>query len=483
MTEPHVTLADLLAPLKQTAAETARLLRNVGARLDALSLDLARDVGDVTRDAQAFATAAREQFDIARDQAQTLVRATPRAAKLAQAGAALVARHRWLRLSAAAAGSDTLSDDDHRDLARRTAQAAAQLRGGIAKLGQLASCRPDLIGPIWASELAALQSDVPPIAAAAIRTRIEEELGKTIDAAFATFDDEPIAAASLAQVHGATLRDGTRVVVKVQVPGIEDVIAADVAALRTIASAFGEMPGVDLATLTDELSRALIVELDYAAEAMQLLAFGADRVHVPRPIAHLSTRRVLAMTRIDGTRLTDWLADATPDARDRLLADLVGEVAAQILVRGRVHADPHPGNFLVTPENTLALLDFGCTLELSQTERAAYARLVLAIAGGNTAAATSELTALGFTADDPAALVQMTTSLISAMRPGAAVSELDWETQFAEQMARAKQLSGLVIPRSFVLLGRVLATMAGLLATYKPRIHVYPLIARYLAAA
>ncbi|MFN0246741.1 MAG: ABC1 kinase family protein [Kofleriaceae bacterium] len=485
-TEPEVTLADLLAPLKETAAQTARLLKNVGARLDALSLDLARDVGDVARDAQAFATVAREQFDNARETAQAFVRATPRAAKLAQAGAAIVARHRWLRLRAAANGTDTLTDDDHRDLARRTAQVAAELRGGIAKLGQLASCRPDLIGPVWAGELAALQDDVPPIETPAIRARIEQQLGRTIDEAFATFEDEPIAAASLAQVHGATLHDGTRVVVKVQVPGIEDIIAADIAALRAIASAFGDIPGVDLATLTDELSRALTVELDYGAEAMQLLAFGADRVQVPRPIDSLSTDRVLTMTRIDGVRLTDWLADASPDARDILLGDLVGEIAAQILVRGRVHADPHPGNFLVTgsPEKpTLALLDFGCTLELSREERAAYARLVLAIASGNTGTATKELGALGFVADDPAALVQLTASLIAAMKPGAAVSDLDWETQFAEQIAQAKRLRGLVIPRSFVLLGRVLATMAGLLATYKPRIQVYPLIARYLVAA
>jgi ubiquinone biosynthesis protein len=205
-----------------------------------------------------------------------------------------------------------------------------------------------------------------------------------------------------------------------------------------------------------------------------------SRIRVPHPIRELSTSRVITMTRIEGMRLTEWLADATADARDGLLGELVGEVAAQILVRGRVHADPHPGNFLVASDNALALLDFGCTLELTKPERAAYARLVMAIGSGNAAAATAELTALGFTADDPAALVEMTTALIAAMKPGAAVSEIDWESQFADQMARAKQLSGLVIPRSFVLLGRVLATIAGLLATYKPRIHVYPLIARYL---
>ena len=135
------------------------------------------------------------------------------------------------------------------------------------------------------------------------------------------------------------------------------------------------------------------------------------------------------------------------------------------------------------PTGKLALLDFGCTLELSATDRAAYARLVLAIAGANQAAAARELATLGFTADQPEQLVALTASLIGAMRPGTAVSELDWEAAFTEQLAQAKQLGGLTIPRSFVLLGRVLATIAGLLAKYKPAIHIHPLIVRHLAAA
>lgn len=457
-------------------SETMRLLKNLGGRLDALSLDLARDVGAVSREAQAFASAAQGK-------ATNFYRATPRAAKLAQVGAALLARHRWLRLVAAARGDVALREEDHRELARRTAAAAAQLRGGIAKLGQLASCRPDLIGAVWASELATLQDDVPPIDAAAIRERIEAELGRTIDEVFATFDDTPLAAASLAQVHAATLLDGTAVAVKVQVPGIEDIIEADIAALRAIASALGELPGIDLPILADELSRALSTELDYVAEADALRSFGASGVLVPHPIASASSSRVLTMTRIEGERLTTWLERAEPAARDRLLGDLVGEVAAQILVRGHVHADPHPGNFLVTAGDQLALLDFGCTLELTATDRAAYARLVLAIAGANHPAAATELANLGFTADAPEQLVELTASLIGAMRPGTDVSELDWETAFSTQIAHAKQLSGLTIPRSFVLLGRVLATIAGLLATYRPRIQVHALIMRHLATA
>ncbi|HVK84353.1 MAG TPA: AarF/UbiB family protein [Kofleriaceae bacterium] len=357
--------AELLGPLRETALETVRLVRHLGERIDAMSLDLARDLGAVTRDAQAFA-------NLAQDRATTLYRATPRAAKLAQVGTALLARHRWLRLAAVASGADGLREADHRDLARRTMQAAAQLRGGIAKLGQLASCRPDLIGPVWASELAALQDDVPPVDSAAIRARVEAELDRPLAEVFATFDDTPLAAASLAQVHAATLLDGTSVAVKVQVPGIEDVIEADIAALRTIAGAFGEVPGVDLPMLADELTRE---------------------------------------------------------------------------------------------------------------ERAAYARLVLAIGAQDQMAAGRELAALGFVADAPEQLVAATAALIGAMRPGAAVSELDWEATFAAQIARAKQLSGLTIPRSFVLLGRVLATIAGLLAAYRPAIQLHPIIARSLFAA
>src|SRR5439155_16183307 len=130
------------------------------------------------------------------------------------------------------------------------------------------------------------------------------------------------------------------------VPGIDDVIVADIAALRTIAILLGELPGVDLQTLAAELARALATELDYIAEADALEQFTTDAI-VPRPIRELSTAAVLTMTRIDGERLVACLDHLTPTERDRVLGELVAEVAAQILVRGHVHADPHPRNFLV----------------------------------------------------------------------------------------------------------------------------------------
>jgi len=475
-TDPSLAddLRATLEGIRATVVSTAQLVGRVGQRLDAFSLELARDLGAVNRDTRAL-------FTTARDQAVTMKRATPRTIKLAKTAAAIVARQRWLRLQAAASGHDGLRPEDHRDLAKRVTEVAAELRGGIAKLGQLASCRPDLIGPIWASELAALQDEVPPVPVEAIKARIEAELGRPLTEVYASFDDTPLAAASLAQVHAATLLDGTSVVVKVQVPGIEDIIEADIAALRVVAGAFGDLPGMDLATLVSELGRALLVELDYVAEAVALRKFQSTRAIAPVPVEAFSSSRVLTMTRIDGERLTTWL-DASPESRDALLGELVGEIAEQILVRGHVHADPHPGNFLVVG-NRLAILDFGCTLTLDKTERAAYARLVMAIASNNTDAAAKELAALGFVTDDQAQLVELTTSLIGAMRPGADVSELDWEHAVADQLAKAKQLGGLVIPRSFVLLGRVLATLAGLLAKYKPKLQLYPLLAGPLAKA
>jgi ubiquinone biosynthesis protein len=440
------------------------MVKRVGLRIDALSLDLARDAGTVARNAQALA-----------DQAALYARATPRVGKLAQAAAAVIARWRWLRLAEAArTGVPGLREEDHRDLARRVAGYAAELRGGIAKIGQLASCRPDLIGAVWASELAALQDEVPPVEG--LRAVVEAE----IPGVLGSFDEAPIAAASLAQVHAATLADGTPVVVKVQVPGIEEVIAADIAALKAIAGMFGEIPGLDLPTLSSELSRALAEELDYEHEAASLRAYAGSAV-VPKPVH--GTRRVLVMNRIAGERLTDWLKAAPAPARDRLLGELVGEVAAQVLVRGQVHADPHPGNFLVTEDGRLAVLDFGCVLTLSREERAAYARLVMAIVGGYSQAAAVELEALGFAADNPAQLVELTGAIIAAMKPGANTADIDWQAAMGEQLGKARQLNGLVIPRSFVLLGRVLASVAGLLATYKPALEIHSLVARHLAAA
>jgi ubiquinone biosynthesis protein len=454
-------------------------LQVVAARLDRFSLDLARDVGSVTRDAQAFADSAIATWTRVRSTA----RATPRVARIMRVGAALIARYRWHRLVAAAKGRDTLDAEAHRDLARRATAAAAELRGGIAKIGQVASCRPDLFGAVWATELSALQDRVPPVPTDGIRARLAVELGRPVDEVFAELADEPVAAASLAQVHRGRLHDGTDVAVKVQVPGIEDVIDGDIAALRVLAGMVGDaVPGADLGTTCDELMRVLGEELDYRAEAAALERYAAtSAMRVPRPIAAASSARVLTMTWLDGERLIDFLDRTTAAgelaARDRVLVALVEETASALFDRGFAHGDVHPGNILVDAGGGVALLDFGCTLALSPADITGYARLLSAIVAGDRAAAGDELAALGFVAADPASLIGLAERLVIALRPGTSAADHDWDAAVRAEVAAMRDAGPVSVPRSFVLLGRILMTLSGLFARYRPALELHTVVA------
>ena len=407
--------------------------------------------------------------------------------RLAQVAAALFARRRWLRLAQAArTGEPGLREEDHRDLARRVAAHAAELRGGIAKLGQLASCRPDLIGAVWASELRTLQDEVPPIDAAAIRARIEAELGAPHRAAVrrlrrcAARGREPRAGP-----RRDAFIDGTAVVVKVQVPGIEDVIAADIAALRTIAGALGDVPGIDLQTLIERARARAHEELDYEAEAARAARVSRRRPSCRDRSPSASTKRVLTMTRIDG-RAAHHVARARARAGDATACSASWSARSPRRSSCAVRSTPIriPATSSSPTEGKLALLDFGCMLSSrasrSRGVRAARARDRRQQLDGR-ARPSSRRSAS--TADDPEQLVDLTAALIGAMRPGAVTPTSTGRLRSATRSRSAKQLGGLVIPRSFVLLGRVLASVAGLLATYKPRLELHPLIARHLAAA
>lgn len=457
----------------------ARVLGRVDRMID----DAARDLGAVQRDTRALLATVRAR-------GRDVGRATPRVGQLAAVASRLGAHARWLRLRAAARGQVGLTDDDHAELARRAVAELSPLRGAVVKLGQLASTRPDLVGAAWARELAALQDRGEPVPAAAIRGRVEAELGAPIAELFATFDDTPLAVASIAQVHAATTFAGVDVVVKVQVPGVEALIAADVAALEVCARLLPDLPGVDLPTVAAELHRCLQAELDYAREAEQLRAFAREappHVLIPRVVEERSAARVLTMSRLRGTPLTAWLdarvAAGDLAARDRLLGALVGEVVAQLLTRGHLHGDLHAGNVLVTDAGQLALLDFGCTLRLGDDERRGYGRLLAALATGDAPALPAALTDLGFVADEPAALGAAVALMAEVARPGVATDAVDWAALTARQLELVRGVAGLRVPPSFVLVGRVLAALGGLLATYRPAIDVHALLLPHVLAA
>jgi predicted unusual protein kinase regulating ubiquinone biosynthesis (AarF/ABC1/UbiB family) len=427
--------------------------------------------------------------------------ATPRAKRIATEATILFGSYRFTGmrtrgLSREAVEAERAATD--RRVAARVANACMELRGGVLKLGQFASTRRDLLSPAWIQALSRLQDSVPPLPFAEIRARVEQELGAPIAERFASFDEAPLAAASLAQVHAATLPDGTRVAVKVQVPGVEDLIDADILLFQLLDQTARELwKGLDTGAIVNEVARSVREELDYRIEAQNARDVAAavaaePSLRVPRSFPELSTARVLTMERIDGRRLTDYLdacaarGDEGAADRDRVLTALVRAYAIQILSLGRFQADPHPGNFLVCDDGVLALLDFGALHTLEPEQRAGYVALTAAVIGRDRERAGVELDALGFAVrdgGDPAALVDMAGLLLDAFRPApdTPLDRIDPGAAFDEALALARR-SRISVPDHFVQLGRALAALAGLLLAYKPKVDLFGLVAPYLTA-
>ena len=469
----------------------ARIVRgwsqSVKGSIDRLVQDLRADGSALRRDGEELGRALAGTFTPIVQAA----RSTPRAARIAGEAAMVLGAYLWhallaRQLSPAAAAVER--EAVHRRAAQRVARLCSELRGAWLKIGQFASTRRDLLPPAWTEALSALQDAVPPVPFAAIAARIEEELGAPLGELFASFEETPIAAASLAQVHGAVLPDGTRVAVKVQVPGVEELVDSDLHLLSLLAGAAGGE--IDLATIAREVSRSVREELDYTLEAERTRRMATDlardpAVHVPRVVDHLSTARVLVLERIDGDRLTDRLEHADSSERAAILSALVRTYASQILALGRFQADPHPGNFLVEPDGRLALLDFGAIATLSDDERQGYAALIAAMIARDARSAAGILALLGFEvrAGDPAHLVDMADLILDAFRPAPdrPLASMDPKASFDRALALARA-SSIAIPNHFVLLGRVLAALAGLLLAYRSEVDLFSLVAPHIAA-
>jgi ubiquinone biosynthesis protein len=237
----------------------------------------------------------------------------------------------------------------------RLRRALTELGPTFIKLGQVLSTRIDLVGPDIAAELAALQTDAPADDAATVRAIVARDLGRPVEEAFARFDDEPIASASIAQAHAAALHDGTEVVVKVQHAGIRQLVEQDFAILDALARVV-EQHDADLAlwrpraTLA-QLARTVTAELDLVREAVTLARAGAnfaaeDDVVIPTPYPELSGPHVLTMSRVDGRTLAEIAQDPAIDRR--ALALRAARIYLDMIFRDRLfHADPHPGNVIV----------------------------------------------------------------------------------------------------------------------------------------
>ncbi|MDJ0791967.1 MAG: AarF/UbiB family protein [Acidimicrobiia bacterium] len=249
----------------------------------------------------------------------------------------------------------------------RLSRACLELGVTFIKIGQVLSTRSDIVGPEVAAAMAELQGDVPPDPPEVVRETIREQLGDDVDNLVSGFEDTPLGSASVAQVHAATLHDGTEVVLKIQHQGVQDIIATDLDILEALA-VLAEDADPDLAlyrpvAIAAQLRRSLVAETNFLLEAANLRKFKENfaeepDVEIPTPYPELSSERVLTMSRMAGDPLSKSIDSLGADglAFVKRGADIYIEM---IFRDGLFHADPHPGNIYVLPGNRIGLLDFG----------------------------------------------------------------------------------------------------------------------------
>lgn len=288
--------------------------------------------------------------------------------------------------TAAASDSETLSKPE------QLADDLEAMGPTYIKLGQVLAGRPDLMPDAYLKALARLQDNVKPFPYSEVEQIVMTELGVRISKAFSRFDPEPIAAASLGQVHSAALRDGKEVVVKVQRPDIRRQIAEDFEVLTEIATFLDAHTEAGsryrFASVLEEFRLTIQQELDYEREAQNLITVGRnlqefELIEVPQPVNDYSTRSVLTMDRVQGHKITSLTPLQRLDINGSQLAESVFKAyLKQVLVDGIFHADPHPGNVFITPEGRVALLDLGMVGHVAPAMQQNLLKVLLSVSEG-----------------------------------------------------------------------------------------------------
>ncbi|MGZ6798070.1 MAG: ABC1 kinase family protein, partial [Nocardioidaceae bacterium] len=369
-------------------------------------------------------------------------------------------------------------DEGDPEAAARLADELEAMGPTFVKLGQLLSSRVDLLAPAYIEALARLQDSVQPYPFEQVEEIVSSELEVRLSRVFPTFERTPLAAASLGQVHRATLRDGREVVVKVQRPGIRAQVLEDMEVLADIAEFVDAHTELGrryaLGDLLEEFRRSLVDELDYRREAdnlttMRGMLTGWDQIVVPAPHPDLTTSRVLTMDFVAGKKVTDLGPLARMELDGAPLADaLFAAYLKQVLVEGIFHADPHPGNVLVTPDGRLVLLDIGMVARLEPAARDRLVKLFLALAD----ARPDEVARIAMTMGEKlpgfdAAVFERAVADVVGRAADASVADLDIGVMVLQLTRRAAE-AGLRMDPELVMLGKTLLNLDQVAATLDP---------------
>mmetsp|Transcript_3840 Transcript_3840/g.11450 ORF Transcript_3840/g.11450 Transcript_3840/m.11450 type:complete len:761 (+) Transcript_3840:40-2322(+) len=385
-------------------------------------------------------------------------------------------------------------EKNQRQLARDFRIVLEKLGPTFVKFGQVLSIRPDIVGQDASDELAMLQDSVPVFPSDIARQVVEEELGRKIEEVFSEFSQEPVAAASLAQVYKGRLRDsGKEVAVKVQRPGLLPIVTKDLYVMRRgvewaepIRKRFSAEK-TDYMELLNTWASGFYEELDFTNEAFNQIQFkellaksGLKNVMVPEVIMEYSTRRLLISEWVDGIKLTKASPEQIKD-----LIDIGNEAfLTQLLDWGVFHGDPHPGNLLVTPEGKLCILDFGLMASIPAEDRDLMVSAVIHLANKDFGQLVDDLIKLKFLPldiDRPKVQMVMGKVLGPFVYQGGGANNVDFRSL-------ARELSGVTreipfsIPPYYALVGRAIISLEGIALTafpnYRLVMEAYPYVAR-----
>ena len=360
--------------------------------------------------------------------------------------------------------AELLLRDTHRESADLICQLCKENGAIWVKFAQFLSCRPDILPIEYIQSLQRLQNDANPATFEEIHPIIIEAWGQNWDQLFQAFNVKPAATASVAQVHKARLASGEDVAVKFQLPDARHLFEQDSRVFKTFAGLLAPLvKEIDIKQVTDQLIDMTIEELDFTREAANLSVFSSKThlpgIKVPRLVESISTSRVMVTEWIDGVKLNDYLHQH-PDRAQAVLSRLLNSYIQQITQLGIYHADPHPGNFLVTADEEIAVLDYGAIVTLDAEQRVRYANLLLGLMGLRPERLGDLFRDAGFLCERQETLEEISQRFISEDRREKSVSD-----RLADVLDKLRR-DRVRIPDSFIAMARVIISVGGFLKRY-----------------
>ncbi len=366
-------------------------------------------------------------------------------------------------------------------------EAAVKNQGLLIKTGQFLGSRPDVLPDAYVDVLSTLHDEVPPETFANIKRVIETELGRPLEEIFVEFDEQPVASASLAQVHRAVLTDGRVCAVKVQYPGIEHIVDIDLANMTFFIGVLNKLDrSMDYRFVAEEMRKHIPLELDFINEGHNNERIAedfkyVDDIVVPNIYWDHSSRRVLTMEYIDGVKITDYegVRRLGVDPSD-VAKILVFAFAEMIVKNGFFHADPHPGNLLVLPGPKLVLIDFGQAKELAPAFKDVLVRFTRTLLDGDNAAMGKAFRDLGFRTkrDDAAGYEQLGDAYVGRVAKQMQETNAGWaegevfQESYEEVSKILKKNQLTAMPPELLLVGRVFGLLNGLSKTLRAKTNM-----------